>query len=130
MSANEARWMALGCGSLRPQRRERERKEASSGGRPGEERETHPPLLLLLLPSAQNGSTHNYYLSYSCRTAFVNLLPIIAIASEGGTRGREVEGDGEKRNWLAGSRRKHPNHFRARLSGKVTGCLFLGQSFQ
>jgi hypothetical protein len=68
-------------------------------------------------------------------TPFVNLLPIIAIAaiaiaSEGGTRGREAEGDGEKRNWLAGSRRNHPNHFRARLSGKVTGCLFLGQSFQ
>jgi hypothetical protein len=68
-------------------------------------------------------------------TPFVNLLPIIAIAaiaiaSEGGRRRREAEGDGEKRNWLAGSRRKHPTHFRARLSGKVTGCLFLGQSFQ
>jgi hypothetical protein len=119
--------------------RERGRKPAVEAAQVRRERHT-PPLLLLLLPSAQNGSTHNYYLSYSCRTAsrntpFVNLLPIIAIAaiaiaSEGGTRGREAGGDGEKRNWLAGSRRKHPTHFRARLSGKVTGCLFLGQSFQ
>ncbi len=44
--------MALGCGSLRPQRRERERKEASSGGRPGEERETHPP------PSSSSSLAH------------------------------------------------------------------------